>query len=85
MARFIVLRVAWCNAFNLSSGHPVHTLPSLSNSLYVARRPATMPVSKPLTADMVLARLEDIRRTPARCDVFINSLDWKEVQELMHD
>lgn len=81
VARFIVHHLDWANTFALISGHPVHALPSLSDSVYVDRRPITKPVSKPLTADMLLAGLEEIRRTPARCDVFINSLDWKEVQE----
>lgn len=85
MARFIVHHMAWANTFALASGHSVHSLPSLSDSLYVDSRPVVKPLFGVLTVDVVLAGFEEIRRTPARCDVFINSLDWKEVQELMHD
>lgn len=85
VTRFIVHHLAWGNTFALASGHPVHTLPSLSDSIYVDNRPVMLPLSGVLTADMLLAGLEEIRRTPARCDVLINRHFWEEVQEKWND
>lgn len=84
MARFSVRYMDWAFTSVSDSGAFSHTLPVREN-VYLDSNPVTIPLSKPLTADMILSQLKKSYGKPASCNVSANRDFLEEVMELIYD
>jgi hypothetical protein len=67
------------------SGSFIHSVPVHKDATYLRDRPVTMPLSKPLTFEMLKAELEKALGLPVKCDVRSDRDFLEQAMELIYE